>query len=116
MGCGSGSRPADGQPRFVLDISPVTNTVTVGPRDALAVTRIAGIQPTWTVETPRGPWRGEVQVRAHGAPMPATIEAGRDGVDVLLDAVATGVAAGQAAVLYDGSRVVGSATISAASA
>ena len=30
----------DGQPRYVLDISPVSNTVTVGPRDALAVRSI----------------------------------------------------------------------------
>ena len=29
----------DGQPRYVLDISPVTNTVTVGPHEALAVDR-----------------------------------------------------------------------------
>ena len=34
-------RPApDGKPRFVLDIEPVSGTVTVGPREALAVDRI----------------------------------------------------------------------------
>ena len=33
-------RPApDGQPRYVLDIEPVSGTVTVGPREALAVER-----------------------------------------------------------------------------
>ena len=37
-----GTPAPDGQPRFVLDISPVTNTVTVGPRDALAVTHHRG--------------------------------------------------------------------------
>ena len=36
---GSGSAPpaADGKPRFVLDIEPVSGTVTVGPRERLAV-------------------------------------------------------------------------------
>ncbi|HEY5822582.1 MAG TPA: tRNA 2-thiouridine(34) synthase MnmA [Propionibacteriaceae bacterium] len=111
-----GTPASDGKPRFVLDISPVTNTVTVGPRDALAVTRISGLKPTWTAHRPTGTWRGEVQVRAHGAPMPAEIIADADRLEVVLDAPATGIAAGQAAVLYDGSRVVGSATISAAHA
>ena len=35
--CASGARPPDGQPRYVLDIEPVSGTVTVGPREALAV-------------------------------------------------------------------------------
>ena len=106
---------ADGQPRYVLDISPVTNTVTVGPHDALAVSRIEGIRPTWAVASPRvGAWRGLVQVRAHGTPLPATIEAGTHGVRIALDEPAFGIAPGQAAVWYDGDLVVGSATISAA--
>ena len=33
-----GTPAADGRPRYVLDISPVDRTVTVGPREALAVT------------------------------------------------------------------------------
>ena len=36
-------RPApDGKPRFVLDIEPVSGTVTVGPRERLAVHRLTG--------------------------------------------------------------------------
>src|SRR6188508_3634763 len=39
------SRPAaDGEPRFVLSIAPTTNTITVGPRDALAVKIISTIR------------------------------------------------------------------------
>ena len=38
-------RPApDGKPRFVLDIEPVSGTVTVGPRERLAIDRISGIR------------------------------------------------------------------------
>ena len=105
----------DGQPRYVLGISPVTNTVTVGPQEGLAITRIDGIRPTWAVPKPRlGQWRGLVQVRAHGAPLPATIDADADMITVTLDEPAYGIAPGQAAVTYDGDLVVGASTIAAA--
>ena len=102
---------ADGRPRFVLDVSPVTNTVTVGPREALDVRELSGTSPTWTDAAPAGPWRGEVQVRAHGTPVTATIELVGSTLEVRTDEVLTGVAPGQAVVCYDGDRVVGSATI-----
>ena len=38
-GLRSGTPPPDGRPRYVLDIQPVTNTVVVGPAEALDVTR-----------------------------------------------------------------------------
>lgn len=105
---------SDGQPRYVLSIEPVTNTVTVGPHQDLAVSVIEGIRPTWAVSEPRlGSWCGLVQVRAHGAPMPGEVQAGADGVRITLDEPAFGIAPGQAAVLYDGDLVVGSATIAA---
>jgi tRNA-specific 2-thiouridylase len=102
---------ADGKPRYVLDISPVSGTVTVGPQEALAVHRIDGRRPVWTGAAPLGSWRGSVQVRAHGRPLAASALVEADRVDVQLDEPALGVAPGQAVVLYDGSRVVGSATI-----
>ncbi len=93
----------------------MTNTVTVGPQQGLAVTRIEGIRPTWAVPEPRlGRWRGLVQVRAHGAPLPAMIEAHQDAVTLTLDEPAFGIAPGQAAVTYDGDLVVGASTIAAA--
>ncbi|WP_332836144.1 tRNA 2-thiouridine(34) synthase MnmA [Propioniciclava soli] len=110
-----GTPAPDGRPRYVLGISPVTNTVTVGPHDALAVAHIEAIRPTWAVAEPRlGAWRGLVQVRAHGEPMAATIEADADRVRITLDEPAFGIAPGQAAVTYDGDLVVGAATIAAA--
>ena len=104
----------DGRPRYVLSISPTTNTVTVGAHEDLAVSVIEGIRPTWALAAPRlGTWRGLVQVRAHGAPMPALIDTGVDGVRIELDAPAHGIAPGQAAVVYDGDLVVGASTIAA---
>ncbi len=110
-----GAPAPDGRPRYVLDITPVTNTVTVGPYDALEVRQLTAIRPTWTGDRPATPWRGHVQLRAHGQPLPATCVVGADELLVIMDAAAAGVAPGQAAVLYDGTRVVGSATISVTS-
>ena len=106
----------DGQPRYVLDISPVTNTVTVGPREALGVQAIRAIRPTWTSTPMTGPWSGLAQLRAHGTALAATAYPDADGIDVRLAAPATGVAPGQAVVLYDATRVVGCATIAATAA
>jgi tRNA-uridine 2-sulfurtransferase len=108
-----GTPAPDGQPRFVLAITPTANTITVGPRDALAVGSMSAIRPSWTNQPPGGEWSGEVQVRAHGLPMAATAREYDHGLEVVLDTATNGVAPGQAVVLYDGSRVIGSATISA---
>ncbi|CAM5319943.1 tRNA-specific 2-thiouridylase MnmA OS=Streptomyces alboniger OX=132473 GN=mnmA PE=3 SV=1 [Streptomyces alboniger] len=42
-----GTPAPDGKPRYVLDISPVNNTVTVGPAAALDVTALTAIKPRW---------------------------------------------------------------------
>jgi tRNA-specific 2-thiouridylase len=116
---------ADGRARYVLDISPVDNTITVGPHEALAVSRIVAERITWT-EAPLsdrdGDWRGLVQLRAHGAALPAEVkiipdhgQPGHDQLQVILESSAAGVAPGQTVVLYDDDRVVGSATIASTS-
>ena len=56
---------------------------------------------------------GTVQLRAHGAEHRAVVTVDADAVDIVLLDPAYGIAPGQAAVIYDGTRVVGSATISA---
>src|SRR5690349_21980530 len=57
----------DGKPRFVLDIEPVSGTVTVGPREALTVDRIVADRPRWCGAAPTEPLEGIVQLRAHGS-------------------------------------------------
>jgi tRNA-specific 2-thiouridylase len=104
-------RPADdGQPRYVLEIEPVSGTVTVGPRDALTIDRIEGIRPRWCGEAPAA-LDGTVQLRAHGDEHRAAVRVEGDAVSIELRDPARGIAPGQAAVIYDGSRVVGSCTI-----
>ena len=107
-----GTPAADGKPRFVLDIEPVSGTVTVGPRDRLAIDHISGIRPRWCGTVPAAV-DGTVQLRAHGAEHRARVRVLDERVDIELLDPAEGIAPGQAAVIYDGSRVVGSATIEA---
>jgi tRNA-specific 2-thiouridylase len=105
-----GTPAEDGRPRYVLDIEPVGGTVRVGPREALAVRRLSGARPRWCGGVPDR-LDGTVQLRAHGAEHRAVATVCDDRVDVELVEPASGVAPGQAAVLYDGSRVVGSVTV-----
>ena len=113
-----GRPAADGKPRYVLDIEPVSGTVTVGPREELTVDHISATRPRWCGSVPTGTLHGTVQLRAHGEEHRAEIEVTGDGassrVDITLLEPAQGIAPGQAAVIYQGSRVVGSATIIAA--
>ena len=109
-------RPApDGKPRFVLDIEPVSGTVLVGPRERLAISGLSAIRPRWCGTEPSllaGP-DVTVQLRAHGDEHRAEIRVEGGSVEVRLLDPAYGIAAGQAVVIYAGTRVVGSATISA---
>jgi tRNA-specific 2-thiouridylase len=109
-------RPApDGRPRYVLSITPVTNTVTVGPAEALDVSTVHGDRPVWMVEP--GTVECEVQLRAHGEAVPATVTLDGDRLTAELCRPTRGVAPGQAIVAYRpdpaGDIVLGSATISA---
>ncbi|HEY9349962.1 MAG TPA: tRNA 2-thiouridine(34) synthase MnmA [Acidothermales bacterium] len=106
-------RPAaDGKPRYVLDISPVTRTVTVGTAEELDVGVLVAQAPRWCGPVPVAAVACSAQVRAHGRAVPAIAEVVGAEVHVELDEPVRGVAPGQAVVLYDGDRVIGSATIS----
>ena len=112
-----GTPAPDGRPRYVLDIEPASGTVTVGPRSELGVDRIEGVEPRWCGGAPDRPEVAPagltVQLRAHGEEHRAEVRLDGDRVTVDLRDPAHGVAPGQAAVVYDGSRVVGSCRISA---
>jgi len=108
-------RPApDGHPRYVLSIEPVSNTVTVGPADALGVREITAIRPVWTgCEPPLTPIECSVQLRAHGEVHDCVAALDGDDLRIDLRSPARGVAPGQAAVLYSADTVLGSAAIAA---
>ena len=107
-------RPApDGRPRYVLGIEPVSSRVTVGSRDELTVDALTAVRPRWCGPPPEPVTTCAVQLRAHGEALPAVVGYGESSAEVVIDLQepAAGVAPGQAAVLYSGSRVIGSATI-----
>ncbi|MCL3860483.1 tRNA 2-thiouridine(34) synthase MnmA [Actinotalea sp. K2] len=118
-------RPApDGRPRYVLDVRPATNTVVVGAAELLTVTALQADRAVWfvpVVSSDEGWFGCSVQVRAHGTPVPAHARAvsgaqgPTSGVEVRLDEGLRGVAPGQSVVLYDGTRVLGQATLTASS-
>ena len=114
----------DGKPRFVLEVRPKTNEVIVGPREALDIAEIAGTRFTWAGLAPEHPevaFDCEVQIRAHADPVPAVAQvvstAATTGVAGTLELKITptdplnGVAPGQTAVVYVGTRVLGQCTI-----
>ncbi len=108
---------SDGKPRYVLDIEPVTRTVTVGAAEGLDVTEITATRPVWTgCPPPAEPVDRLVQLRAHGEVHACTVVSDGDTVRIRLHHPARGVAKGQAAVLYADDAVLGSATISGTSA
>ena len=117
----------DGKPRFVLSIRPVSNTVIVGPKEALAVREIAGGRVSWAGEPladAEALFDCEVQIRAHADPVPASAQlvpvterTEQHRAEAEFEFVVTpdepllGVAPGQTAVLYQGTRVLGQFTI-----
>ncbi|RZS39044.1 tRNA (5-methylaminomethyl-2-thiouridylate)-methyltransferase [Herbihabitans rhizosphaerae] len=117
-GLGIDAPAPDGRPRYVLALEPVSGTVKVGSRDALAVREIVGTRPIWpsgralesTVDC-------VAQVRAHGSTAPAQASHVDGELTVRLDEPLRGVAPGQAVVLYrpdaGGDVVLGSALITA---
>ena len=116
-GLGLGRPAADGRPRYVLAIEPVSGTVTVGPVERLDVSRITGRKVVWsTGSAPGFPLRARVQLRAHGEAVAAVAELADEELTVRLDDPVRGIAPGQSVVLYDEEnlRVLGAATITRA--
>ena len=105
----------DGEPRFVVSVEASTNTVVIGPQELLGVNAVTGSYARWCGSCPEGVVRVGAQIRAHGEEVPAMAWAEGDLVHVRLDERIRGVAPRQSVILYDGTRVVGSATITAAS-
>ncbi len=114
-GLGLSVPAADGNPRYVLSISPTTKTVTVGSREALECDEVSADRPVFSGGfVPDGSFDCSVQLRAHGMTSPARVDVEDGTVTAVLSQAQRGVAAGQALVMYDGDTVLGSATITGA--
>ena len=102
---------AAAEPLYVLRLEPATRLVVVGPHDALAETRARLGEFNWLGGAlVAGEGRAvSAKLRSAQPPVPATLYADpeRGEAELVLDGPAGAVAPGQAAVLYDGERVLG---------
>nr|WP_269142269.1 tRNA 2-thiouridine(34) synthase MnmA [Sphingomonas sp. IC-11] len=88
------------EPLYVIRLEPEARRVVVGPRTALAVgvARLTDLNILGPLDRPL-----TAKVRSMARPVPARLR----GDHLIFDAPEYGVAPGQAAVLYDGDRVLG---------
>jgi tRNA-specific 2-thiouridylase len=91
------------EPLYVVRLEPETQRVVVGPRRALAIrsARLSGVN--WLGEDQRAGLSAKVRSLARPAPARYDPAAG----SITFEAPEYGVAPGQAAVLYEGERVIG---------
>jgi tRNA-specific 2-thiouridylase len=96
------------EPLYVLEIQPRQNRLVVGGADSLERAGLAGRGLHWIGPPPEGPIEATVRIRSRHAGVPSLLRAAAgDRVEVEFATPQRGVTPGQAAVFYDGTRVLG---------
>jgi tRNA-specific 2-thiouridylase len=110
-------RASGGRPLYVLALEPETNSLRVGPAEALLASEIVTGPMHWQSATPpRAGEEVEVQIRYRGPAVRGRLypraedDFGR-GARVVLGSPLRAVTPGQSAVFYDSDRLLGGATI-----
>jgi len=99
---------AFGEPRYVVEIQPETHRVVVGEREELARTNLTANRLNWLVDDVPSTIDCDAKIRyRHTAAKAKARIVDEDQIEVEFDEPQTGVAPGQAVVLYDGDRVLG---------
>jgi tRNA-specific 2-thiouridylase len=106
-----------GTPHFVVRIEPETKQVVLGNAEDLLAGGLLADQSNWMVSTGSLPDRVSVQFRYNGKPHPARVMI--DPTDparfeVAFETPQSAISPGQAAVVYDGERVLGGGWITSA--
>lgn len=102
LGVGGGKR------LYVLEVDAEANRLVVGGNSELASRGLEGTGLHWIEVPPREPIEAEVKIRSRHAGIRSRIEPRAEGgVAVEFTAPQRGVAPGQAAVFYEGTRVLG---------
>jgi tRNA-specific 2-thiouridylase len=105
---------AGGARRYVLDIIPETREVVLGDRDDLLSTRLVAERVNWLIDVPETSIRCQVKIRYRHEPAPAVLFVrSADRTEVEFEQPQSAITPGQAAVFYDGSRVLGGGWIAA---
>ncbi len=97
---------AAAEPLYAVETRPLTNTVVVGPRSALARRRVS-VQGRLDTRAPRV----EAKLRHRSPAVDASLVETDGGFELLLDEPAFGVAPGQTAVVYADGAIVGAGVI-----
>ncbi|RME66198.1 MAG: tRNA 2-thiouridine(34) synthase MnmA [Alphaproteobacteria bacterium] len=101
-------------PLYVVGLDAARRRVIVGPKAALMVRTVVLRQVNWLAEPPGAGMGTAVKLRSTAAPVPAQIVLdGQGGGHAVLASPQAGVAAGQACVIYQGTRVLGGGWIAA---
>ena len=99
---------AAAEPLYVVQIRPEDKSIVLGPRRLLRTLSLDAGAAVW--QQPVSPsFRGEVQVRYHGKSVGARLSLSQDArcFSVTFDTPADCAVSGQAAVVYDGDRLLG---------
>lgn len=94
-------------PRYVLRVVPDTHAVVVGPAERLLANGLSAGGVTWTTQTPPEPFEGQVRIRSRHRAANARVTPTPAGFHAEFEVPQSAVAPGQAAVVYQGDRVVG---------
>ncbi len=93
---------------YVVGVSPSSNRVVVGKVEDALQRHLRVRDINWLAPTPASPVSLEVQIRSRHRPQRATVAPGRDGgARVEFEELMLAPAPGQAAVFYEGDRVLG---------
>lgn len=108
VGQRKGLRVACGDRRYVVRIEPEARRVVIGRREELAQTSLVARDVNWLIEPPSEAIRCRVKIRYRSPAVPAMVEPRADGsFAARFEQPVFGVAPGQAAVCYDGERLLG---------
>ncbi|MBI3281423.1 MAG: tRNA 2-thiouridine(34) synthase MnmA [Acidobacteria bacterium] len=100
---------AAGEPLYVVATEPAEQRVIVGRGDELLRATLTARDVNWvSIASPSAPLRAQVKIRNRHAPAGATVTpAGERAAEVRFEEPQRAVTPGQAAVFYDGDRVLG---------
>jgi tRNA-specific 2-thiouridylase len=101
-----------GEKRYVTEIDPQRNLITIGDEDALLSDWLTADQVRWVNGAPPAETFGaEVKVRYRAEAQPATVQVLAEGIEVRFRRPQRAIAAGQAVVCYRNDEVLGGGII-----